>query len=141
MQAAPCGLGVGLSPSSKPARAGGPLALGIVVAISAALLLSACGSDKSTGGTAPSTSTSSLHNAVAAPPSTELTPGASIRVSSKRLHSVGWQVSCTGEGKRVNAEAVRGQQTATGLIAGFRGGTPSIWVAHNQDGSIIVSCR
>ena len=131
----------GPSPSSEPARAGRPLALGLVVAISAALLVSACGSNKSIGGTAQSTSTSSLHNAVAAPPSTELTPGASVRVTSKRLHSVGWQVSCTGKGKRVNAEAVRGQQTATGLIAGFRGGTPSIWVAHKDDGSIIVSCR
>jgi hypothetical protein len=116
-----------------------PATLGLLVALLAALVVSGCASTKSTKEA--STTTARLHNAIPVPPPTNLTAGEKIKVSSQRLHSVGWQVSCMGKGKRVNAEAVRGQVTGTGLIAGFRGGTPSIWVAHNSDGSIIVSCR
>jgi hypothetical protein len=65
----------------------------------------------------------------------------SVRVRRAIVHSVGWQVSCTANGRRVNAEAVRGQRTGSGEVAGFKGGTPSIWINHNRDGSIVVSCR
>lgn len=114
--------------------------LGVLVGVAAVLLVSGCGSTKSTKGGSQST-TARLHNGISVPDTTELKTGQSVNVSAKRLHSVGWQVSCTGNGKRVNAEEVRGQRTGEGEISGFRGGTPSIWVAHNGDGSITVSCR
>jgi len=124
----------------KPAR--GPARLGLLAFVAAALVLAGCGSAKNTSGAATATTktTAGLHNAIPVPPSTELTKGESVKVTAERLNSVGWQASCTGKGKRVNAEAVRGQLTGSGQISGFRGG-PSIWVAHNRDGSITVSCR
>jgi hypothetical protein len=65
----------------------------------------------------------------------------SVRFRRATVRSVGWQVSCTANGRRVNAEAVRGQRTGSGEVAGFKGGTPSIWIKHNTDGSIEISCR
>ena len=41
----------------------------------------------------------------------------------------------------VNAEAVRGQRTGSGDIIDVGGRSPAIWVAHNADGSITISCR
>jgi hypothetical protein len=63
-----------------------------------------------------------------------------VRVRKSILSTVGWQVACTADGRRVTAEGIRGQRTGSGEIAGFKGG-PSIWVRHNPDGSITVSCR
>lgn len=107
--------------------------------MAAVLVVSGCGNTKST--TRSTTATAARpHSAIPVPQPTELKKGESVKVTAKRLNGVGWQASCTGNGKRVNAEAVRGQLTGSGQISGFRGG-PSIWVAHNRDGSITVSCR
>jgi hypothetical protein len=65
----------------------------------------------------------------------------SVHVRRAVVSTVGWQAACTANGRRVNAEGIRGQRTGSGEIAGFKGGTPSIWVVHNHDGSIDVSCR
>jgi hypothetical protein len=117
------------------------LLLGLTTAVVGVLLLPGCGGSGSMS--ASSTSQPALlgHDAIRAPKATELRRGMSVHVRRAKVRSVGWQVSCTANGRRVNAEAVRGQRTGSGEVAGFKGGTPSIWVKHNRDGSIDVSCR
>jgi hypothetical protein len=119
----------------------GSLLLGLSTAAVGVLLLPGCGGS---GGTAaPSVSQPSLvgHDAIRAPKATELRRGMSVHVRRAVVSTVGWQAACTANGRRVNAEGIRGQRTGSGEIAGFKGGTPSIWVVHNHDGSIDVSCR
>jgi hypothetical protein len=84
---------------------------------------------------------SRLHDAIAAPKATELRNGMTVRVRRSILSTVGWQVACVGDGRRVTAEGIRGQHTGSGEITGFKGGSPSIWVTHESDGSITVTCR
>ena len=119
----------------------GSFLLGLSTAVVGVLLLPGCGG--SGGMSASSTSQPSLlgHDAVRAPKATELRRGMSVHVRRATVRSVGWQVACIANGRRVNAEAVRGQRTGSGEVAGFKGGSPSIWVKHNRDGSIDVSCR
>jgi hypothetical protein len=119
----------------------GSLLLGLSTAAVGVLLLPCCGG--SGGTSAPAVSQPSLvgHDAIRAPKSTDLRRGMSVHVRRAIVRSVGWQASCTASGRRVNAEAVRGQRTGSGEIAGFKGGSPSIWINHNRDGSIDVSCR
>jgi hypothetical protein len=96
----------------------------------------------------PATSTP-LVDALAPPKATVLSPGAKVRVSKRTLHTTGWQVACVAKGTRVIAEQIRGQHTDSlrgknavpREIVGRSGGTPSIWVSHNPDGSIIINCR
>jgi hypothetical protein len=112
--------------------------------LSAALigvLVSGCGSS---GGSATSAATQPSmlgHDAITAPAPTELAPGMTVRVRQSTLRTAGWQVACSFHGRRVNAEAVRGQRTGSGEVAGFKGGSPSIWITHNHDGSLTVSCH
>jgi hypothetical protein len=116
-----------------------PVALS--AALAGALLVSGCGASS---GSAPSASTRAPvlgHDAITAPAATELRPGDTVHVRPSTLHTVGWQVSCSSKGRRVTAEAVRGQRTGSGQVAGFKGGSPSIWITHNRDGSISVSCH
>ena len=119
----------------------GSLMLGLSTAVVGVLLLPGCGG--SGGMTASGVSRPSLasHDAIRAPKSTELRRGMSVRVRRAIVRSAGWQVACTANGRRVTAEAIRGQRTGSGEVAGFKGGTPSIWIKHNRDGSIVVSCR
>jgi hypothetical protein len=119
----------------------GSLLLGLSTAAVGVLLLPGCGG---MGGTAASSSSQpSLvgHDAIRAPKPTELRRGMSVHVRRAVVRTVGWQAACTANGRRVNAEGIRGQRTGSGEIAGFKGGTPSIWIVHNHDGSIDVSCR
>jgi hypothetical protein len=113
--------------------------------LSAALIglfiLPGCGGAQANRASTVSATSTQLHDAVAAPKTTELHHGKSVRVRASILHTVGWQVACIAKGRRVTAEAVRGQITGSGEIAGYKGGSPSIWVTHNRDGSITVSCR
>jgi hypothetical protein len=72
-----------------------------------------------------------------------------VTVSKRTLQTKGWHVACVGKGTRVTAESIRGQHTdaiagkgpRAHEIIGRDGGTPSIWVVHNPDGSIVLSCR
>ena len=84
--------------------------------------------------------TQTLHDAITAPDATELKPGQKVDVAGKTLHTVGWEVACVAGDRRVTAEAVAGQVTGSGRIVSYAGGTPAIWVRHNGDGSITVSC-
>jgi hypothetical protein len=104
------------------------------------LVLPGCGAQGKRASAVSQTSTQ-LHGAISAPKATELHRGKSVRVRASILHTVGWQVACIARGKRVTAEAVRGQRTGSGEIADYGGRSPSIWVTHNRDGSITVSCR
>jgi hypothetical protein len=105
------------------------------------LVIAGCGGSHGNQTSAGSRPPAKFHDAIAAPKATELRPGMSLRVRKSILHTVGWQVACTANGKRLNAEAIRGQRTGSGELSSFKGGTPSIWVKHNSDGSITVSCR
>jgi len=118
-----------------------PYHLGVVVAACAALVAAGCGGSKAANShaTAPSAS-AGLHDSIQAPHATQLVPGRKVTISARRLQSVGWQVSCVSRGRRVNAEAVPGQLTGSGLLTGIRGG-PTIWAAHNGDGSVTIRCR
>jgi hypothetical protein len=114
--------------------------LGLSAALIGVVVLPACGGAQANRASTVSQRSTQLHDAVAAPKTTELHPGMSVRVRSSILNTVGWQVACLAKGKRVTAEAVRGQLSGSGEIAGYNG-SPSIWVKHNRDGSITVSCR
>ena len=114
----------------------------VLICIAAALLvLAGCGGSHEKQTPAASRPPAKFQDAIAAPKATDLRPGMSVRVRKSVLHSVGWQLACSANGKRLNAEAIRGQRTGSGELASFKGGTPSIWVKHNSDGSITVSCR
>jgi hypothetical protein len=67
--------------------------------------------------------------------------GQAYHVSKHIVQTVGWQVSCISHGVRVNAEQVRGQQTATGTVVSYGNGSPSIVVHRNIDGSLTISCH
>src|SRR3954467_1030226 len=108
--------------------------LGLSAALIGVLILPACGGARGNRASAVSQTSTQLHDAVAAPKATELHHGMSLRVHASILHTVGWQVACIAKGRRVTAEAVRGQITGSGEIAGYKGGSPSIWVTHNRDG-------
>jgi hypothetical protein len=104
----------------------------------------------STTGASPAPTTSTpLVDALAPPKATVLRPGAKVRISKLTLHTTGWQVACVAKGTRVSAEQIRGQHTdsmrgknaVAREIIGRNGGTPSIWVSHNPDGSITIACR
>jgi hypothetical protein len=120
-----------------------PLVIG--TALSAALIgvlvLPGCGASGAKRMPAVSRPSTGLHDAIAAPKTTELRNGMTIRVRRSILSTVGWQVACIGHGRRVTAEGIRGQHTGSGEITGFKGGSPSIWVTHESDGSITVTCR
>jgi hypothetical protein len=117
------------------------LLAGVSAALLGVLLLAGCGGSRSTA-TSTAVQPSVLgHDAIMAPPATELRPGMTVRVRRSTLHTVGWQVACRAKGRRVDAEAVLGQRTGSGQVAGFKGGSPSIWIAHNDDGSITASCH
>lgn len=112
----------------------------ISIALVAALLVSGCGGASRTASAG--TQQALLgHDAITAPTATDLAPGMTVRIRSSTLSTVGWQVACTSNGRRVNAEAIRGQRTGSGRVAGFKGGSPAIWITHNGDGSISVSCH
>jgi hypothetical protein len=112
------------------------------VVLAAALLgLSACGGGKTSTRTTAAAKPQKLHDAVSAPDAKMLTRGQTFTVPKQTLQTVGWQVSCTGDGKRLNAEAIRGQRTGSGKILSYASGTPAIWVRHNANGSITVECR
>ena len=115
--------------------------LGLSAALIGVLALPACGGAQANQASTVSQTSTQLHDAVSAPKATELHHGMSVRVRSSILNTVGWQVACLAKGRRVTAEAVRGQRTGSGEIAGYKGGSPSIWVTYNRDGSITVSCR
>jgi hypothetical protein len=119
----------------------GSLLIGLSTAVVGVLVLPGCGGSAGTTTSAVSPPPLVGHDAIRAPKATELRRGMSVRVRRSIVQSVGWQVSCTGKGRRVNAEAVRGQRTGSGEVAGFKGGSPSIWIKHNRDGSLSVSCR
>jgi hypothetical protein len=128
----------GSLPSHQP---GVSLLIGLSAALIGVLVLPGCGGSR--GKRTPAVSPPALrsHDAIRAPKATELENGMSVRVRRSILQTAGWQVACTAKGRRVTAEAVQGQRTGSGEIAGYKGGTPSIWVTHNRDGSITVSCR
>jgi hypothetical protein len=114
--------------------------LALSAALIGVIILPGCGGAQGNRGSAVSQTSTQLHDAIAAPKATELHRGMSVRVRTSILHTVGWQVACIARGRRVTAEGIRGQRTGSGEIAGYKGG-PSIWVTHNRDGSITVSCR
>ncbi len=122
-------------------QAGASLVIGLSAALIGVLVLPGCGASRAKRMPAVSRPSARLHDAIPAPKATELQNGMSVRVRKSILHTVGWQVACTAKGRRVTAEAVRGQRTGAGEIAGYKGGSPSIWIRHNRDGSITVSCR
>ena len=125
----------------RTSQAGASVLVGLSAALIGVLVLSGCGASGGKGTTPAVSGTSTrLHDAISAPKATELQNGMAVRVRKSILSTVGWQVACTGDGRRVTAEGIRGQRTGSGEIAGFKGG-PSIWVRHNPDGSITVSCR
>jgi hypothetical protein len=112
------------------------------VVLAAALLgLSACGGGKSSAPATKAASAPKLHDAISAPDAKMLKRGETLTVPKQTLQTVGWQVSCTGDGRRLNAEAIPGQRTGTGKIVAYGSGTPAIWVRHNADGSITIQCR
>jgi hypothetical protein len=127
---------------TRPAHPGAvSLLSALSVALLGVLLVSGCGGSSGTA-TAPATPPSMLgHDAITAPPVTELASGMTVQIRPSTLRTVGWQVACSSHGRRVTAEAVRGQRTGSGEVTGFKGGSPSIWISHNRDGSITVSCH
>jgi hypothetical protein len=132
-------------PSAFPRRVVRPLRYSALLAASA-LYLAGCGGGGHSPTTASTTTgsttrTAGLRDAIAAPAATVLKPGQTVNVPRKTLTSSGWQASCVSGGIRVNAEAVRGQRTGSGRIVAYAGGSPSIWVKHNDDGSITLACR
>jgi hypothetical protein len=124
----------------RAAQAGASLLIGLSAALVAVLVLPGCGASGGKRTPAVSRPSTRLHDAISAPKATELQKGMAVRVGRSISGTVGWQVACSARGRRVTAEGVRGQRTGSGEIAGFKGG-PSIWVRHNSDGSITVSCR
>jgi len=115
--------------------------IGLSAALIGVLVLPGCGASGAKRTPAASRPSSRLHDAVLAPKATELRHCMTVRVRRSILSTVGWQVACSADGRRVTAEAVRGQRTGSGEITGFKGGSPSIWVTHNPDGSITVRVR
>jgi hypothetical protein len=130
----------------------------MLLMVTGVLAASGCGDTGSTGAPTRSSTTQASHrattstalgNALAPPKATVLRPGGKVTVSKRTLQTTGWQVACVAKGTRVSAEQIRGQHTdsmkgknaAAREIIGRNGGTPSIWVVHNPDGSIIISCR
>ena len=113
----------------------------VSAALVGALLVSGCGGSTGSATSAGARAPVLGHDAITAPAATELRPGETVHVRPSIVHTVGWQVACSSKGRRVNAEAVRGQRTGSGQVAGFKGGSPSIWIRHNRDGSISVSCH
>jgi hypothetical protein len=134
----------------------------VVVALACVLAASGCGdtasSDSATAPTSSQTSTRSktataptLIDALVPPKATVMKPGDKVTVTERVRKDVGWQVSCVAKGTRVNAESIKGQRTdlmrsknskngARELI-GRNGGTPSIWLTHGPEGSLIIECR
>lgn len=108
--------------------------------IATLVAVAACGGG---GSNPPTTQTQhgTMHDAIVAPVSKVLHSGQSYHVPKHDVEKVGWQVSCTSHGVRVNAEQVRGQQTATGTVVSYGGGSPSIVVNRNNDGSLTIHCR
>jgi hypothetical protein len=126
----------------RTSQAGASVLVGLSAALFAVLVLPGCGASAGKGTTPAVSGTSTrLHDAISAPKATELRNGMTVRVRKSILSTVGWQVACSARGRRVTAEGIRGQRTGSGEIAGFKGGSPSIWIKHNRDGSITVSCR
>jgi hypothetical protein len=125
----------------RTSQAGASLFTGLSAALIAVLVLPGCGASGAKRTPAVSGTSTRLHDAISAPKATELRNGMNVRVRKSILSTVGWQVACTADGRRVTAEGIRGQRTGSGEIAGFKGGSPSLWVRHNPDGSIMVSCR
>jgi len=119
----------------------GSLLLGLSTAVVGVLLLPGCGGSGGMAASGVAQPSLPHHDALRAPKAAELRRGMTVHVRRAIVRSVGWQVACTANGRRVNAEAIRGQRTGSGEVAGFKGGTPSIWIKHNPDGSIDVSCR
>ena len=117
------------------------LLAGVSAALLGVLLLAGCGGSRSTATSTAAQPSVLGHDAIMAPPAAELRPGMRVRVGRSTLHKVGWQVACRAKGQRVDAEAVLGQRTGSGQVAGFKGGSPSISITHNDDGSITVSCH
>jgi hypothetical protein len=117
----------------------GALTTGLSAALLGVFLVSGCGGS----GTMSATSRAPVlgHDAITAPTATELRPGMTAHIRRSTLRARGWQVACSSNGRRINAEAIRGQRTGSGQVAGFKGGSPSISVTHNRDGSISVSCH
>jgi hypothetical protein len=113
------------------------------------LVLSGCGgSSKSGNGGAKTTSTvvatsktlARGGDTFVAPKSFDLTVGKSVDVTAKTLTTTGWQASCTGGGRRLDAESLRGQITRAGRIIALKGG-PGIWITFHKDHSITIACR
>jgi hypothetical protein len=121
-------------------RAGASVLTGLSALLIGVLVLPGCGGSRAKPAAAV-TRPPAFHGSIRAPKATELQSGMSVRVRKSVLNSVGWQVACVAHGRRVTAEAVRGQRTGSGEIAGYKGGSPSISIRHNGDGSITVSCR
>jgi hypothetical protein len=119
----------------------GSLFAGLSAAVVGVLVLPGCGGSGGTTTSAVSQPPVLAHDAIRAPKATELRPGMSVRVRRSIVRSVGWQVACIAKGRRINAEGIRGQRTGSGEVAGFKGGSPSIHVKHNRDGSLDISCR
>jgi hypothetical protein len=130
----------------------------MLLIVAGVLAASGCGDTGSAGQATRSPATRANHRpatstplvgALAPPKVTVLRPGAKVRVSKLTLHTTGWQVACVAKGTRVSAEQIRGQHTdsmrgrnaVAREIIGRNGGTPSIWVSHDPDGSIVISCR
>jgi hypothetical protein len=113
------------------------------LALAGVLYASGCGGGGSHAAatTATTAGATTLHDALVAPDATILRPGQKAEVSRKALHSIGWQVACVDGDRRVTAEAVRGQRTGSGRVISYAGGSPSIWVEHDPDGSITIRCR
>lgn len=117
------------------------LLTGLGVALLAVLIVSGCGGSSGTATSATRQPSMLAHDAIRAPAASELRPGMTVQFRPSTVQTVGWQVACSSNGRRVNAEAVRGQRTGSGQVAGFKGGSPSIWITHQRDGSISVSCH
>jgi hypothetical protein len=119
----------------------GSLLLGLSTAVVGVLVLPGCGGSGGTTASGVAQPSLAPHDAIRAPKATELRRGMSVRVRRTIVRSAGWQVACTANGRRVNAEAIRGQRTGSGEVTGFKGRSPSIWIDHNRDGSINIGCR
>jgi hypothetical protein len=132
---------VSRTPHPVSRRAGASLLIGLSATIIGVLVLAGCGGSRAKPTAAVTRPSALHHDSIRAPKATELQSGMSVRVRRSVLHSVGWQVACSAHGRRVTAEAVRGQRTGAGEIAGYKGGSPSLSITHNRDGSITVSCR
>jgi hypothetical protein len=111
------------------------------LAAAGALCLAGCGGGGHAAATEPRAHTATLRDAITAPEATVLKTGDTLNVSPQALHTSGWQASCVNGARRVNAEAVRGQRTGSGRIISYAGGSPSIWVKHNSDGSVTITCK